>query len=229
MTAKSDAFDNAYMLLVFNNTNAANIGDATGLRGSTAAGSLYFSLHTADPGAAGDQTTNEAAYTPYARIGAARSSGGFTVSGNAVSPAANVDYAKCTASPGNPLTHWALGTSLSGAGEILYRGGIGPAPVPMTAVASSDLITVPNQAFSVDDRVQFLSLQGLSLPAGITEGTVYWVKTVSGNAITVSTSQGGATLNITADGAGFAQLIQPITMAINVIPRLETTTTIREG
>jgi hypothetical protein len=35
--------------LIFCNTDAPNIGDATGLRGSSVAGSLYVSLHTADP------------------------------------------------------------------------------------------------------------------------------------------------------------------------------------
>jgi hypothetical protein len=67
------------LLLLFNNTNAANIGDATGLRGSTTAGSLYLSLHTADPGETGSQTTSECNYTSYARQAVARSSGGFTI------------------------------------------------------------------------------------------------------------------------------------------------------
>ena len=81
--AKSSAFANAHLLLVFNNTNIALVGDATGLRGSTTAGSLYLSLHTADPGTSGDQTTNEIAYTGYARVAVARTSGGFVVTGNA--------------------------------------------------------------------------------------------------------------------------------------------------
>jgi hypothetical protein len=87
--SKSDAWENALLLLLFNNTNAANIGDATGLRGSTAAGSLYLSLHTADPGEAGadDQRVQLHRLCP-ARV--ARSSGGFTVTANSVSPAANV-------------------------------------------------------------------------------------------------------------------------------------------
>lgn len=65
--------------LLFNNTNAANIGDATGLRGSSSAGSLYLSLHTADPGLTGDQTTSEATYTSYTRVGVVRTSSGWTI------------------------------------------------------------------------------------------------------------------------------------------------------
>ena len=37
--------------LIFQNLDCANIGDATGLRGSITAGSLYVSLHTANPNA----------------------------------------------------------------------------------------------------------------------------------------------------------------------------------
>lgn len=65
--------------LLFVNSNAANIGDATGLRGSSTVGSLYVSLHTADPGTTGDQTTSEATYTSYARVAVARTSGGWTI------------------------------------------------------------------------------------------------------------------------------------------------------
>ena len=49
--------------LLFNNTTWASLGDGTGLLGSGTAGSLYLSLHTSTPGEAGDQTTNEIAYT----------------------------------------------------------------------------------------------------------------------------------------------------------------------
>ena len=35
--------------LIFQNLDAANIGDATGLRGSTVAGNMWIALHTADP------------------------------------------------------------------------------------------------------------------------------------------------------------------------------------
>lgn len=65
---------------ILNNADIALVGDATGLRGSSTAGSLYVSLHTADPGASGDQTTNECAYTSYARVAVARSGSAWTVS-----------------------------------------------------------------------------------------------------------------------------------------------------
>jgi hypothetical protein len=48
-------FEAGIMQLIFENVNYANIGDATGLRGSTTAGVFYISLHTADPGEAGSR------------------------------------------------------------------------------------------------------------------------------------------------------------------------------
>lgn len=123
--SKSNTFENDLLLLIFNNTNAANIGDATGLRGSSTAGSLYLSLHTSDPGEAGDQTTNEIAYTSYARAAVARSGSGFTVSGNSVTLAANVDFPAGTGGSGT-ATHFAVGTASTSTGKILYKGAITP-------------------------------------------------------------------------------------------------------
>lgn len=123
--SKSNSWENGLCLLVFNNTNFANVGDATGLRGSTAAGSLYLSLHTADPGEAGDQTTSEVTYTSYARVAVARTSGGFTISANAVSLAANADFPAGTGGSGT-ATHFGIGTASTGAGVLLYSGTITP-------------------------------------------------------------------------------------------------------
>lgn len=123
--SKSNSWETGLITLVFNNTNFANVGDATGLRGSSTAGSFYLSLHTADPGEAGDQTTSEAAYTSYARVAVARTSGGFTISGNAVSLAANADFPAGTGGSGT-ATYFGIGTASTGAGVLLYSGTITP-------------------------------------------------------------------------------------------------------
>ena len=77
--SKSNACENSLLLLIFNNTDFALVGDAGGLQNSATAGNLYFSLHTADPGEAGDQTTSEITYTSYARVAVARSAHGRAV------------------------------------------------------------------------------------------------------------------------------------------------------
>jgi hypothetical protein len=123
--SKTNAWETALLNLVFENTNVANIGDATGLRGSSTAGNLYFSLHTADPGEAGDQTTSEIAYTSYARVAVARSAAGFTVTGNAVATNAAVSFPAGTGGSGT-ATHFGIGTAASGASVLLYKGAITP-------------------------------------------------------------------------------------------------------
>ena len=126
--SKSDSLETAYLQLLFNNQNLANVGDATGLRGSTAVGNLFMSLHTADPGETGTQATNEIAYTSYARVSIARTSAAFVVTGNAVALAADVNFPAGTGGSGT-ATHWGIGTSASGAGTLLYKGSISPSIV----------------------------------------------------------------------------------------------------
>lgn len=124
--SSSNAAENSFLLLIFNNTNFANIGDATGLRGSSTAGNLFIALHTADPGETGDQTTSEATYTSYARVSVARSGAGFTVSGTAPTQAANaaaVSFPACTGGT-NTITHFSVGVATSGASVILVSGAL---------------------------------------------------------------------------------------------------------
>lgn len=123
--SKTNTWENDLLLLQFNNTNSSLHGDATGLRGSSTAGSYYVSLHTSDPGEAGDQTTNEIAYTSYARVAVARSVVGFTVTANAVATAAATTFPAGTGGSGT-ATHWGIGCSSSGAGKLLYKGAISP-------------------------------------------------------------------------------------------------------
>jgi hypothetical protein len=109
--------------LIFLNSDWANIGNATGIRGSTSAGSFFISLHTADPGEAGNQNTNAANYTGYARIAVARSASGFTLSTSTISNFALVQFAQCTGGT-NTLTHFGIGTDLSGAGNLIFKGSL---------------------------------------------------------------------------------------------------------
>lgn len=120
----SNAFENGCLSLFFGNTNFSGIGDATGVRGSATAGSLYFSMHTADPGEAGDQTSNETSYGGYTRIAVTRGSG-FVVTNNSVSPSATVSFPACISAP-TTLTHFGVGTALTGTGTLLFSGTITP-------------------------------------------------------------------------------------------------------
>lgn len=104
--SKGSAFTTDLLKLIFQNIDIANIGDAGGLRGSVTPGNLYVALHSADPGEAGTQATNEIAYTGYARIAVARSAAGWTVTGGQVSNAALVTFGLCTAGSAGEGDHW---------------------------------------------------------------------------------------------------------------------------
>ena len=120
--SKGNTFENDLLKLIFNATAIANIADNAA---SSPLTNLYVSLHTADPGETGDQTTSEAAYTSYARVAVARTTGGWTVTNNSVSPVANIDFPAGTGGSGT-ATHFGVGTASSGAGKLLYKGTVTP-------------------------------------------------------------------------------------------------------
>jgi hypothetical protein len=118
---KSTATCNSLLALIFNATTWNLIAENDS---SSPATNLYLSLHTASPGVGNDQTTNEAAYTNYARIPVARTTGGWDVpSGGATANAALAQFAQCGVT-GATITHVAIGTAASGAGTVLYAGAL---------------------------------------------------------------------------------------------------------
>lgn len=121
--SKSDTFENDILKLIFNATAIANIADNAA---SSPLTTLFWALHTADPGDAGTQSTSEATYTGYARVTVARTTGGMTASSaGSTSPVANIDFGLCTAGS-NTITHASVGVATSGATKILYSGTVTP-------------------------------------------------------------------------------------------------------
>ena len=128
--SKGDTFENDFLKLIFNATAIANIADNAATSPLT---NIYVSLHTADPGETGTQTTSETTYTGYARVAVARTSGGWIVTANSVSPVANIVFGAWTAGAGT-ITHFGIGTLSSGAGKLLYKGPVTPNIVLGTGV-----------------------------------------------------------------------------------------------
>jgi hypothetical protein len=120
--SKSDSFENSLLKLIFNATAISNLADNAGTSPLT---NLYVSLHTADPGETGNQSTSETSYTSYARVAVARTTGGWTVTANSVSPVANIDFPAATGGSGT-ITHFGVGTASSGAGVLYYSGTVTP-------------------------------------------------------------------------------------------------------
>jgi hypothetical protein len=111
----TDGFETDLLTLLFNNTGIANIGDATGLPASAAAGSTQLALATVAY-IDGDTllTADEVAYTGYARPTQARSSAGWTVSGDTVDNAALIQFGEMTGGGPDTVVHVGLGFIATG-------------------------------------------------------------------------------------------------------------------
>lgn len=118
--AKSNQFETDILELIFNGTTIANIADNASASPVT---DLYVSLHTADPGEAGDQATNEATYTGYARVAVARTGGGWSVSGDTVTNVADITFPKATGGS-DTITHVGIGTSATLGGYLMFKGAL---------------------------------------------------------------------------------------------------------
>lgn len=125
--SKSDFLENAILKLIFNATAIANIADNAA---SSPLTNLYWALHTADPGDAGNQGTSETTYSSYARQPVARTTGGMSAATTgSTSPVANVVFPAATG-PTLPsvssITYASIGVAVSGATNILYSGPVTP-------------------------------------------------------------------------------------------------------
>ena len=127
----TNAVETALLQLIFNGTTWANMADNAASSPRT---SFYISLHTADPGDTGDQTTSETAYTGYARLEVTRDTDGWTVSGDAATNTETLTFGKCTASPGSAITHVGLGTASSGAGSLMLSNPLASSLTMQTGI-----------------------------------------------------------------------------------------------
>ena len=127
--SKGNNFETDILALIF---NATAIPDLAENDATAPAATLTVALHTADPGEAGSQATSEIAYTGYARIAVARTSGGWTVAAGSVSPVNPITFGEMTGGAGGTVTHFSVGTGV--ADELLYSGTVAPNIVVATGV-----------------------------------------------------------------------------------------------
>jgi hypothetical protein len=225
----SNSAENSLWLLIFNNTNMANVGDATGLRGSSTAGSLYVTLHSADPGEAGNQGTSEitaAQHGGYARQAVARSSAGWTVSGTAptqVVNAADIVWPVGTAGSGTIAKFFSIGVSatLGDTGVIIVSGELlGPAVV-VTVDTAADKLLATSHGFTNGQAVQVRVANG-TLPSPLATATQYFVVGATTNDFQLSATQGGSAIDLTTVGSGTitVALDKSIPVGLNVTPKI---------
>jgi hypothetical protein len=130
----ANATESAVLKLIFNATAWANYADNAATTPQTNVG---VSLHTGDPGEAGDASTSEATYTSYTRVNVARTTGGWTETTGSISPVANIDFPAGTGGSGT-VTFFATSksnaTPPTGAQPILWSGTVSPSIVTGSGV-----------------------------------------------------------------------------------------------
>lgn len=130
-------FANSLAKLIFQATAIANLADNAA---SSPLTNLYISLHTADPGASGNQTTSEAAYGSYARVALVRTSSGWTVTNNVITPVATVTFPAPTSGSETEL-FIGIGSAASGTGVLYMRGSLSPGLVVASGGSAPALTT----------------------------------------------------------------------------------------
>lgn len=118
----SNTTETAVLKLIFQAVAWANYADNAAASPET---NIVVAGHTADPADAGTQSTSEIAYTSYARVNVARTTGGWAEATGTITPVANIDFPAGTGGSGT-MTHFSTGKSGGGASAILWSGTVTP-------------------------------------------------------------------------------------------------------
>lgn len=183
------------------------IADGTNI---TAPAALYMALYTDILTDAGVGTeVSGGSYARTAVMAALPTASG--TSGTSTSNAA-ITFPTATASWGT-IKSFGLWDATT-AGTLYARGVFGDDPWGFTATAADDVLFVPGSDYAVSDQIVVFPIPTRSLPTGLSENTAYYIKTEpSTGSYTISTTDGGATLDITANGAGYLRKLTPQAVA----------------
>lgn len=167
----------------------------------------HVGVHTlTDPGTGTNAAAGEAAGGSYARVavtlGAAASglksnSGALTIEVPAGTYGFLTLFNHISANSGNYRGYVPINGTVRGFGTVDSAG------------VTADAIQSAAHGLVDTDRVMVLNVNGESLPAGLTEGTIYFVVTAATDTFEVSLTSGGASVNITGQGELYFQKVTP--------------------
>lgn len=174
----------------------------------TAPSNIHVALFTVAPTDSGGGT--ECSAGNYARVSVTNNatnfpaaSGGLKQNGTAINfVQANADWAP----PASPVVAFGL-FDASTSGNLLYWGWLGTDDGDLFTATTADVVTAPGHTLVNDDQVRVLAVPGATLPTGLSAGTTYFVISMSGDTFSLSATQGGAAVNITASGSGLVAKI----------------------
>lgn len=144
-----------------------------------------MSLHNGFPGATGANELTGSGYTQMACSFNAASGGVRTVAA---------------------VTNFTVGAGHTVRWVGLWAGGVfkgyspnGGSPKEFQANAATDVVSVPGHGYVDTDTIVFY---GGTVPAGLVEGTIYYVRDATTDTFKVAATAGGAAIDLTGTGAG---------------------------
>jgi hypothetical protein len=196
--AKSGKLARELLQLHFENVGIAGIGDATGLRGSSTAGSLYLNLYSAFGGAA-------VSYIGYVEVASARAASvwmfgsGYESSVDAIVWGTNTGHSTVTA-------RWWGVSRTPGAVPDWYAPISGERPRAFAVTAASlgsNRILCPGHGHANGTPVTMTSLDGATFPTSHpTSEALYYVVGSTTDDLQLALSVGGAAVTLGSVGAG---------------------------
>lgn len=180
-------------------TELAIVNEVFGGTAFAADATLFAAAFTTVP--ADDGTGGvEANYTSYARVSVTNNLTNFP-SANPKLNATLVGFPAATGAQAGTLKAIGWFTASSG-GTLRAIARLCDNLVPMcVGLNTGDILWAPGHTFVNGDQVVLWAPAGVTLPAGLSADTPYFVITVSGSSFQLSLTSGGAAIAITADGA----------------------------
>lgn len=180
----------------------------------TAVQRMLDRMDEASPGGAGVGATHVSLHSAYSSTGANELTGGSpayarkaatwsAASGRTKALTSAVTFDVASGSTVRFIGLWDAVTAGNFLG-MTPNGGSTPKQFTLDD-ATADTFESPAHGFVNGDAVVVWAVSGLSLPTGVVEGTVYFVVTATTDDFQLSATSGGAAINITAIGGGFAQ------------------------
>lgn len=162
-----------------------------------AEGITHLSLHSAySTSGANELTGGSPAYARKAATWAAASSGT-----KATSASVTFDV------PAGSTVRWVGGWDASTSGDFkgMEPNGGGTRIPFVVPDATADVLEAPAHGFTDGQTVVVWDAEGGSIPTGLAEGTVYYVRDATTDDLKLAATSGGAAINLTSIGAGFLQ------------------------
>jgi len=170
----------------------------------TAPTNIHVALFTVAPTDSGGGT--EVTGGSYARVQVTNNNTNFpNASSGLKQNGTAITFAQASADWGTIVAFGLFDASTSG--NLLYWGWLGTDDGDLFTATVADVLTAPGHSVVNDNVVRILIVPGGTLPTGLTEGTTYFVISQSGDTFSLSTTQGGGAVNITASGSGLVAKI----------------------